>query len=72
SKRRKSDEDGMVLGSVCGSRRVRGEVLVVPENDKVISIHDDDDEDEEGLEHCGEKVLEGCVDVEKDVKIDES
>ncbi|XP_045798287.1 SNF2 domain-containing protein CLASSY 4-like [Trifolium pratense] len=74
SKRRKSDEDGIVLGSVCGSRkmRVRGEVLVVPENDKVISIHDDDVDDEEGLEQCGEKMFEDGVDVIKEVKSDES
>ncbi|MCI43343.1 hypothetical protein A2U01_0064580, partial [Trifolium medium] len=33
---------------------------------------DDDDDDVEGLEQCDEKMFEGCVDVEKEVKIGES
>ncbi|GAU48259.1 hypothetical protein TSUD_174970, partial [Trifolium subterraneum] len=53
-----------------GKMRVKGEAFVDLENDKVISIHVD--EDEEGLEQCDEKMFEGdVVDVIKEVKSDE-
>jgi len=44
---------------------VKEESFVVPKNEKVISI-DDDDKDEKGSVQCDEKMFEGCVDVEKE------
>ena len=52
-------------------REVKEESFVVPKNGEVISI-DDDDKDEEGSVQCDEKMFEGCVDVEKEVQTEES
>lgn len=61
----------MSFDSLSGSkkRKVREEPFLIPENAKLISI---DDDDNEGSEQCDEKMFEGGYDVKKDVKCDES
>ncbi|RHN45026.1 putative DNA helicase chromatin remodeling SNF2 family [Medicago truncatula] len=57
----------MSFDSLSGSkkRKVREEPFLIPENAKIISI---DDDDNEGSEQCDEKMFEGVFDVKKEVK----